>query len=66
MLDEYRYKISQQNIRKPNPTTDKRRLGTTTKLGSSQGHKDGLTYTGKSMWRTTSTKEKTKTTWPSE
>ena len=58
-LDEYRCKISQQNIRKPNPTTDKRILGITTKLGSSQGHKD-CSYTGQSMWHTTSTEGKDK------
>ena len=66
IVDEYRCKISQQNIRKLNSTTDKKRLGTTTKMGLSQGHKDGSTYTGQSMWHTTSTREKTKTAWPSQ
>lgn len=58
IFDEYRCKISRQNIRKPNPTIDKR-LGTTTKLGLSQGHKK-VQHTQANQSDTISTKKRQK------
>ena len=43
-----------------------RRSHTTTKMNSSQGHKDCWTYANQSMSYTISTKAKTKTTWSSQ
>jgi len=45
IFDDHRHENSQQNIRKPNPTMHK----TTTKLDSSEGHKDGSAYTDQSV-----------------
>ena len=60
IFDEYRCKNSQRNISKLNPTTHKNKWYTVTNLDSSQGYKDGSTYTNQSAWYTTATKEEIK------
>ena len=57
-------------LNKLNPTTHKKDHAplsyTMTKWDSSQVHKKVSSYANQSMWYTTKTKEKTKTTWSSQ